>query len=123
MLGLPTEGIEDIISLSEHIARISPNGLYIIRYENDPELPLAKLPQIPENIYFYHLKLLLSLLKKNNINNKIFINCEALPQKTRIYNKNKKLLASDIEIRERNGFDTAYHLRRELTLYPKKKKN
>lgn len=121
MLGLPTESIEDIISLADLLSDLSVDGVYMLRYENDPDVELAKLPQLSEKLFFYHLKLLLRLLKQSNLSRKMLINCEDLPSKTRIYVKHIGIIRKNVETLKKYGFDTAYHLRRKLTLYPKNK--
>lgn len=64
MIGLPTEEITDIYSLADLIVEAKPNQIYCVFYGNNPDQPLAKLPQMSETLREYHLKILIQQLKK-----------------------------------------------------------
>lgn len=64
MLGLPTEELQDILELADLIQKTEPDSILCNYYILAPRQPLAKLPQLTENVREYHLKFLLQLLKK-----------------------------------------------------------
>ena len=62
MLGLPTEGIDDIYQLAELIGITQPDYVLCNYYVIAPRQPLAKLPQISNSCREYHLKMLIKWL-------------------------------------------------------------
>lgn len=63
MLGLPTEGLEDIYQLAELIGVTQPDYVLFNYYIMAPHHPLAKLPQLSNSLREYHLKTLLKWLR------------------------------------------------------------
>lgn len=63
MLGLPTEGIDDMYQLAELVGITQPDYLLCNYYVFAPRQPLAKLPQLSHTCREYHLKILLKRLK------------------------------------------------------------
>lgn len=64
MVGFPTEELTDIYELADLIEQTDPNHIFCNLVEIAPKCPLAKLPQLSDNLREYHLKVLLKLLKK-----------------------------------------------------------
>ena len=71
MIGLPTEEIIDMYSLADLIAEAKPNEVFCVFYGDNPDQPLAKLPQLSESLREYHLKILIKQLAKK-VNFKMF---------------------------------------------------
>ena len=96
MIGLPTENIEDIVSLADLINTIEPNSLYVLRYRTDPSQPLAKYPYMSNELWAYHLKLFLRLLREGKRNISLHIKTIKVPKyKSRSYNRIAKQLEED----------------------------
>lgn len=65
MIGLPTEGLEDVIALGDLIIKCHLRELLINYYGYSPKHPLAKYPQITKKVRELHLAYLLRYLKNN----------------------------------------------------------
>lgn len=65
MIGLPTEGIEDILALGDLIIKCHINYVHGNYYGYSPKHPLAKYPQLNEKVRELHLAYLIKYLKKN----------------------------------------------------------
>lgn len=64
MIGLPTEGLEDILQLADLLEKTKSNNVLCNYYGYSPKHPIAKYEQIDENVRKYHLKFLIKLLKE-----------------------------------------------------------
>ena len=64
MIGLPTEEIIDMYNLADLIVEAKPDYVFCVFYGNNPNQPLANLPQLSESLREYHLKILIQQLKK-----------------------------------------------------------
>ena len=63
MIGLPSEGFDDIKGLANLIGKTQPDDVLCNIYTSSPRHPLAKLPQISRSLSEYHLRLLLNWLR------------------------------------------------------------
>lgn len=63
MIGLPTEGFDDIWGLANLIGKTQPDNVLCNIYASSPRHPLAKLPQISHSLSEYHLRLLLDWIR------------------------------------------------------------
>lgn len=107
MLGLPTEGVDDIYQLAELIDITCPNHLLINFYTMASKHPLAKLPQLTNSCMEYHLKTLLKYLRYSNTNREgiMTFRCQYVPAhpKTRRYLREKRKLDEQNEMSAQNG--------------------
>lgn len=71
MIGLPTEEIIDMYNLADLIVKAKPDYVFCVFYGNNPNQPLANLPQLSESLREYHLKILIKQLAKK-VNFKMF---------------------------------------------------
>ncbi len=116
MLGLPTENIEDIICLADLINEISVDDLHILRYVMNDDQPLSEYSETSPQLYYYHLKLLLTLLKRSSRTKPLIIDCEYIKSKQRIYVRTQEKLDKMIEERRKLGLETVCRQRRILRL-------
>lgn len=65
MIGLPTEGLEDILQLGNLINEVEPNFVLCNNYSYADKHPIAKYPQLSENVVYLHQDFLMKLLKEN----------------------------------------------------------
>lgn len=65
MIGLPTEGLEDILELSDLIIKCKVRYVHCNTYGYSPKHPIASLPQVSRQLRDAHLSYLIKLLKKN----------------------------------------------------------
>lgn len=91
MLGLPTEGIEDIFELAKLIGICRPDHLRCNYYICAPKHPLAKLPQINKQVREYHLKILLKQLK-STLNRRCTIEYPSISKKSRKFQRKMNIL-------------------------------
>lgn len=99
MLGLPTETIEDIIDLAELINIIEPSHIYVLRYKRDPNQPLSIYPYMSDELWAYHLKLFIRLLKQGKRKTPLLIEMNKVPKK-----KSRKYNREIIKLKEGNKY-------------------
>ena len=63
MIGLPTEGLEDILELGNLINEVEPNYVLSNYYGFSPKHPIAKYPQVNDKVREQHQDFLLKVLK------------------------------------------------------------
>lgn len=92
MIGFPGEQLTDIYELANLIAQTEPDEVLCNYVGISPKCPLAQFPQLPENLKVYHLKVLLSLLKKQKRKRQLIINYHQIFKKgTRAYASFQKI--------------------------------
>ncbi len=97
MIGLPTETIVDIVELADLVNTIEPNSIYALRYRMDPGQPLAQYPYMSDQLWAYHLKLFLRLLRQGKRSIPLNIKTIKVPNKSRKYIREAEIIAREQE--------------------------
>lgn len=110
MIGLPTEGLEDILQLADLIIKCKVNYVHGNYYGYSPQHPIAKYQQINDKVRQLHLAYLIKLLKANynpRLNNNFILQM----RHEKIEDTSKRSVHREIE---RLKEEQKYHLPRLL---------
>lgn len=89
MVGLPTEGLDDILQLADLICETAPNFVRCNYYGLAPGHPLAQYPQLADKVKEYHLKMLVKFIKDRDKKVDMRLSFPTIYKNSRLHNKRK----------------------------------
>lgn len=114
MIGLPTEEFTDIYELADSIEKCNLDHVSCNYFIVAPRQPLAKLPQISQNLKEYHLKILLKSLKSKRFKRDFSIDHYRLPKR-----KSRKWIRMNKKLERFNKSAIFPHHYADKTSFPK----
>ncbi len=118
MIGLPTEGLDDVLQLADLICEAAPNSVRCNYYGLAPGHPLAQYPQLSDKVKEYHLKQLVKFIKDKNKKVDMRLSFPQIYKDSRLHNKRKAEMAE----MQRDRRETHFYLQQMFFYSDKDKK-